>query len=280
MAGLYRQVAGRGDRQAVAAPRRSILELLEHRIVAWLLTPLSGASRHGIQGWEAWHGRLMVLAWTVLLPVGALVARFGKVPRQALWPAQLDRQAWWQTHRAVQSSGIAVMSVAAGVALLHASRSGRAATIHHVLGWIVVAVGWTQGLSALLRGTKGGPTDVVLRGDHYDMTRRRVAFEWLHKSLGWLVLPAVWAATAYGLLLADAPRWMPIVIALWWAAWLAAFVALQRSGRCVDTYQAIWGDAGDHPGNARRPIGWGVVRGVEGRLPPRSRGRGADFRRS
>ncbi len=245
------------------------MHLLDHRIVVWLATPLSGASRHDIPAWEAWHGRLMVLAWSALLPLGALVARFGKVPRRALWPARLDRQGWWQTHRTIQSAGIAIMSVAAALALLHAERRDQVATIHHVLGWIVVAAGWTQGLAALLRGTKGGPTDLALRGDHYDMTRRRVAFEWLHKGLGWLVMPIVWAATAYGLVLADAPRWMPVAIGLWWGALLAAFVALQRAGLCVDTYQAIWGDDPGHPGNARAPIGWGIRRGTGGRLPGR-----------
>ena len=247
------------------------MHLLGQRIVAWLSTPLSGAPLHGIQAWEAWHGRLMVLAWTVLLPIGALVARFGKVPRRALWPGRLDRRGWWQTHRAVQSAGLAIMSLAAAIALLHAARSDRAATIHHVLGWTVVAAGWTQGLAGLLRGTKGGPTDVALRGDHYDMTRRRIGFEWLHKCLGWLVLPAVWVATATGLVLADAPRWMPIAISLWWGTLIAGFVALQRAGFCVDTYQAIWGDDPGLPGNRRRPIGWGIVRGAGGRLPRRPR---------
>ena len=225
------------------------MDLLGHRITAWLLTPLSGTALHAIPGWEAWHGRLMVLAWSVVLPIGALVARFGKAPFRL---DRLDRQTWWQTHRAAQSAGIAIMSVAAAIALFHAARSDRAARIHHVLGWVVVGVGWTQGTAALLRGTKGGPTAISLRGDHYDMTRRRIAFEWLHKGLGWLVMPVVWAATAYGLVLADAPRWMPIAIGLWWGALLAAFVALQRAGFRVDTYRSIWGNDAHHPGNARR----------------------------
>ena len=35
---------------------------------------------------------------------------------------------------------------------------------------------------------------------------------------------------------------------------------LQRQGRCIDTYQAIWGPDPRHPGNRLKPVGWGVRR--------------------
>ncbi len=41
---------------------------------------------------------------------------------------------------------------------------------------------------------------------------------------------------------------------------LGVFVVLQRAGRCIDTYQAIWGLDPSLPGNRRRPIGLGIVR--------------------
>jgi hypothetical protein len=53
---------------------------------------------------------------------------------------------------------------------------------------------------------------------------------------------------------------MPLVLSLWWIALIGSGVALQRSGRCVDTYQAIWGPDPTLPGNRRKPIGWGVSR--------------------
>jgi hypothetical protein len=93
------------------------------------------------------------------------------------------------------------------------------------------------------------------------MTPRRVAFETVHKSLGWIAVPFALAATGLGLALVDAPRWMPLVLALWWIALVGAAIALQRAGRCIDTYQAIWGPDPAHPGNERKPIGWGVSRG-------------------
>lgn len=245
--------------------------MVVHALLRWLLTPLSGVPHGRPPSWEAWHGRLMVAAWTVLLPVGALVARFGKVPRRTRWPERLDDTRWWQTHRTVQWTGVSLMSGAAALAFLHAGGRGAAATIHHVLGWTVVAAGLSQALAAVLRGTKGGPTEPSARGDHFDMTPRRILFERVHKTLGWLVIPLAWAATAYGLVLADAPRWMPVVMALWWVGFLALFVLLQRGGFCIDTYQAIWGDDASHPGNRRRPIGWGISRAVEGRLTGRRR---------
>ena len=41
---------------------------------------------------------------------------------------------------------------------------------------------------------------------------------------------------------------------------LMVAVRLQRAGRCIDTYQAIWGPDPCHPGNSRGVIGWGIRR--------------------
>ncbi len=249
--------------------------ILVCRVTHWLLAPISGGGTHAIAGWAAWHGRLMVLGWNVVLPLGILVARFGKVPRRHRWPVILDHPIWWRSHVCLQTAGVLLMSVAVLLAILHANGSGRTVRIHHVLGWTVAAAGWIQATAGALRGSKGGPTDTSSRGDHYDMTLRRVAFERLHKSLGWIAVPLIWLATGYGLVLADAPRWMPVVLAVWWSWLIACLVALQRRGLCIDTYQAIWGDEPKHPGNRRRPIGWGIVRAVDGclarpaRIPPR-----------
>jgi hypothetical protein len=48
-------------------------------------------------------------------------------------------------------------------------------------------------------------------------------------------------------------------------------VSLQRAGRCIDTYQAIWGLDPDLPGNRRRPIGFGIVRRPITNVSPRER---------
>jgi hypothetical protein len=135
---------------------------------------------------------------------------------------------------------------------------------HAWLGWVVVAACALQFLSAWLRGTKGGPTDPrpdgSLAGDHYDMTVRRRVFEHLHKHLGYIAIALSMAAIGSGLWLVNAPRWMLLVIGLWWLVLIVVWSVLQRRGRAIDTYQAIWGPDQMHPGNAMLPIGWGVRR--------------------
>lgn len=110
------------------------------------------------------------------------------------------------------------------------------------------------------RGSKGGPTDHELRGDPYDMSPHRLRFERIHKGLGWLTVLSAMAVIALGLLVADAPRWMPWVLLAWWSALALLALRWQGQGRCIDTYQAIWGPDPVHPGNRQRPIGWGVRR--------------------
>jgi Eukaryotic cytochrome b561 len=228
-------------------------------VIEWLFAPISGAPNHGVAASVAWHGRLMVLSWSFLLPLGILAARYFKITPNQNWPRVLDNKIWWRTHVWVQSAGVATMTLGVVFALSAANSADRVATVHHVFGWTVFALGWLQVGAALLRGDKGGPTEPVLRGDHYDMTPRRVVFERVHKTLGWIAIPLAVAATGLGLTLADAPRWMPLVLALWWLALIGAGVALQKAGRCIDTYQAIWGPDPAHPGARRKPIGFGVA---------------------
>ena len=229
----------------------------------WLNLPLSGVSTHTLAPWAMWHARCMVLAWGVLLPLGVLAARFFKVTPRQDWPHALDNRAWWHAHRALQWAGVIVMSLGAALAWGQGGNPGAAARAHAWAGWLLCAVAWLQIAGGLARGSKGGPTDRQLRGDHYDMTPRRLAFERVHKALGWLALLAALAVVALGLQRADAPRWMALALALWALALGAAFVHWQRRGRCIDTYQAIWGPDARHPGNRIAPIGWGVRRPLE-----------------
>lgn len=226
----------------------------------WLLTPLSGAPDHHLAPWAYWHARCMVLGWVVLVPVGALAARYFKVtPRQA-WPQQLDNKAWWHAHRTLQWAGIAIMSLGVVLAWGQGSAHSPVAQWHTFAGWTLVILGWLQIAAGLNRGSKGGPTGDTLRGDHYDMTPHRIWFERLHKGLGWLSVLLAVAVTVLGLVTADAPRWMAVVLTLWWALLAGLAWRWQRQGRCVDTYQAIWGPDPIHPGNRLKPIGWGVRR--------------------
>ena len=234
----------------------------------WLETPLSGAARADLPAWTYWHARLMVFAWAFVMPVGAFAARFFKVTPGQDWPRVLDRKGWWRTHFWLQNLGVAAMTLGLALALGQGPMAGGAALAHHLFGWTLVVLGWLQFASGWLRGDKGGPTAPRLRGDHYDMTPRRVAFEYVHKSLGWVALALVIPTIALGLALADAPRWMALAPRPLDRRLIAAFTRWQRAGRCVDTYQAIWGPDPAHPGNRRRPIGLGV-----GASEPRGRDR-------
>lgn len=229
-------------------------------MIDWLLAPLSGAASHHIEPWAAWHGRGMVLAWGVLLPLGALAARYFKVLPGQHWPTQLDHRGWWHAHRALQGAGVVVMSLGAALAWGQGGATTLAATLHGWAGWALVALGWLQVVAGLYRGSKGGPTDMHLRGDHYDMTAHRRQFERLHKGLGWLSVLMAVGVLGLGLHVADAPRWMALGLTTWWLLLLALARRWQSQGRCIDTYQAIWGPDPRHPGNHLPPIGWGVHR--------------------
>jgi hypothetical protein len=236
---------------------------------SWLTGFLDAPAGHHIGAMYAWHGRLMVLAWTVLLPLGIIVARFFKVTPAQRWPDLLDNKRWWHAHLSLQISGVLCMSLALGLVWFKTGRTAFGQSTHATLGWLVVVMGWIQLLGGYFRGSKGGPAIAqngafdlsrTQRGDHYDMTRRRLAFEWMHKIGGYGALLLSLLVTALGLQTTQAPRWMWLTIALWWAVVLTTAIRLQRAGRCIDTYQAIWGPDPRHPGNSRAVVGWGIHR--------------------
>jgi hypothetical protein len=238
-------------------------------IFAWLLTPISGASEHYIAASVAWHGRLMVLGMGLLTPPVIILARFFKVTPRQDWPRQLDNPFWFVTHR--RWGHVIGLIVAAGLAFAVAADGLQAPwrNLHVAGGWVVLALVLIQVVGSCLRGTHGGPIDPFTRrsrppdqwpGDHFSMTRRRIAFEYTHKGAGYVLIVLSLLAISTGLVAADAPRWMPIAMGIWWLLMLVVFVHLQSRDRCLDTYQAIWGPDPALPGNRRRPIGFGIVR--------------------
>lgn len=244
--------------------------------VEFLLEPGRGAAGHRIPPAWAWHGRLMVLAGGVLFPIGVMLARYYKVTRRQRWPEELDNRFWWNGHRLTQYLGIGLMTGAAGIIWMTCpggdsagwSCSADRMTRHELAGLSALAAGWLQVVLGLARGSKGGPTDRYAdpddpdtwRGDHYDMTPWRIRFEWTHKLLGYLALVLAFIAVVTGLVRADAPRWMFLALAVWWTGLLAWALRMQRQGRNIDTYQAIWGPDPGHPGAKRKPTGFGVRR--------------------
>lgn len=240
-----------------------------NNIIEWLNVPISGAFNHSIDPSTSWHGRVMTVAWSLFIPVGIFLARFYKVTPNQDWPTTLDNKFWWHSHRTLNYSGLTLTFV--GVFLVFGNKNyvGNIRYLHSYLGWFVIFICVIQIISVFFRGTKGGPTNPRLDksgktidffGDHYNMTRRRILFEKIHKGFGHLVWLVALTTTFLGLLIADASRWMWILIGLWWFIIFFFSFCLQMKSRNLDTYQAIWGVDKNLPGMAFKPIGWGVNR--------------------
>lgn len=221
-------------------------------MLEWLLAPIDPGRAHAVDFAISWHGRLMVLGWGVLAPLGVLVARFLKVTPRQNWPVQSDNQFWWISHRTAQYTAFVLTAI--GIILIVRANPTASTTpslwLHQLMGWTITGFGAAQITSGWLRGSKGGPTDPAgLRGDHYDMTRRRIIFERFHKIMGYSVLTVAALTILSGMWQANAPGWMWIVVLGWWAALITVACVLQKKGMAMGSYQAIWGPDQRHPGN-------------------------------
>ncbi len=230
----------------------------------WLLAGLDSTRPHAISDWESWHARINFFSWIFLAPVAVIVARFFKVMPWQEWPRELDNQTWWHFHWVSQVM-VVVLTIAAVLLLRMADQTHQeSAELHRVCGYIVLALGCFQIVLGLLRGSKGGPTDPCpdgsLSGHHYSMTYRRRIFEKVHKSVGYLALGLASFTVIQGFWVTNAPRWMWLLSTAWWLLLISVFVILQKKGRALDTYQAIWGPGRQHPGNLLPKQGWGTCR--------------------
>lgn len=224
----------------------------------WLIGPIDPNRLHDVGSALAWHGRLMAFAWGALTPLVILVTRFAKIWPGQNWPHELDNKNWWHIHWITHTA--VVLMTMAGLVLVMIPSGGLISLTHNVLGYCVIALAVIQVLAGVFRGSKGGPTDTGMAGDHFDMTSRRVIFEIVHKLLGYLVVACAITAIISGLWATNAPIWMFIALSFYWITLAVTFVILQRLGYAVDTYQAIWGTNRELPGNRRDPIGWGIRR--------------------
>jgi hypothetical protein len=229
-------------------------------LLEWLLTPLSGSLQRQNPPYFLGHGLLTTLALGFLMPLGGVLARYFKVTKKQDWPREVDSTFWWQSH--LVFSYLAVAALLIGVVILWPWFKGfdlRDLTLLSPIRLAHIAVGWTMVLLCIfivltgwLRGTKGGPTDKQIRGDHYDLSPRRLWFEATHKKASYAALVLSMIAIAGGLFAAGSPRWTLIVIATSWLFWVLLAFKLELSGRQIPTYQATWGLKPEHPGNRRR----------------------------
>lgn len=245
-AGTYanaRPVTGGGNLYAVAAWGSSS-SMANHGsntasarfdAVAGTLTPVAGGTAQVLR---TAHGALMFIAWGVLLPLGAGVARFGKslgasaakapAPGTAADAAAPPAVApaphvpfWFQFHRVVQCLGWVMMLAAFGLTVAAVpSGSAHFATPHGALGLTVVILGALQPFLAAVRPAKTAPGQ--------QRTAARFLWEMAHKFvLGWAVLLALAPAAIFtGLTAFAAAQGLTIAYAVWLALVLCLLAAL------------------------------------------------------
>lgn len=215
------------------------MELFWH----WLLAPIDVDAQHMVSAEISWHGRFMTLAWGICIPIGIFIARYLKVLPNQNWPEELDNKFWWHSHLFLQQFGGLAMLV--GFFLVAQDGLSFGASIHNTTGTLIVLFGAMQIISGYLRGSKGGPTDVTADGsnfgDHYNMTKRRVVFETIHKLIGYTILIAGFVTIILGLIKANAPNWMWVSLTLFWLTMLLLSLFFERSDLKKTSYAAIWG---------------------------------------
>lgn len=230
----------------------------------FLLNPIDGSRPHSITETIRWHARFMSLGWSFFFPVAIVIARFYKVTPKQNFPEEIDNQWWWISHRVLVTLGVIAVAIAFYLVYFVSDGDVSVSALHKYTGWAALLMLVCQIGSGLLRGTRGGPPAPYhqgsLRGDHYDMTLRRIIFEYAHKSIGYVALGCAWIATVAGLWSVNAPVWIWILVVGWWLAIGALSLSLQKQHRAIDTYQAIWGTNPALKGNQIRSIGIGVHR--------------------
>ncbi|CAA0826680.1 Cytochrome b561 and DOMON domain-containing protein [Striga hermonthica] len=91
------------------------------------------------------HGITNSISWGLLLPTGAVLARYLR-PVRAVGPA------WFYLHAGVQLIGVFVGTVGFGLGIrLGQIRSGQAYGLHRKLGFAVFCLGWLQTMALLFR---------------------------------------------------------------------------------------------------------------------------------
>lgn len=205
------------------------------------------------------HALLMFTCWFVLVPFGIISIRYFKTkPRPWGLPRGVGRFdplfIWWRMH--IWTLYAAITLSLGGVALALIVSGGFSGSFHAWFGALTVFFGTMQIIVAWQRGTHGGhnhlstdPDDpTTWRGDHFDMTTRRRWFEAYHKPGGYFALFLATAAVATGLM----QYWMLTIAILLPVMFVAVFVLvvfLEGTGQRHDTYEAVFGNHPDHPGN-------------------------------
>jgi len=115
----------------------------------------------------ATHATLMVLSWGFLLPIGALVARYGKGDKR-----------WFKVHVGCQILGITIASI--GFLIAGTSLSSGGSQTHATLGPLIMIMGWFQPVNAYFRPHAPNAGE--------QPSRKRVLWNYLHWYTGRIAL--------------------------------------------------------------------------------------------
>ena len=117
------------------------------------------------------HGALMLFAWGVVIPFGAIIAIYGR-----------DNTAWFRYHLAMQATGVFLTMLGAGIAVdfVNDSPNGHFHSLHMTIGLSLCILVVLQVSGALLRphSPENGEAKTI----------NRLKWENMHKCLG-RVLP-------------------------------------------------------------------------------------------
>ncbi len=211
------------------------------------------------------HAIAMVSIWLFLVPIAILTIRYGK-PRPA--PNGIPRGTanwsklyfWWPVHFYLLYAAVGGTLAVGGFAILLSG--GISGTLHSFFALATMIFAVLQIVSAWYRGSHGGMRDpgadpadpATWRGDHFDFTTHRRLFEAWHKSFGHFTAIMALGAITTGLAQFHLPG--VTLYAVSTVAIIAGLVVLfEALGLRHDTYQSVYGNRINFPGNRKRALG-------------------------
>lgn len=169
---------------------------------------------------HAVHGTLMFLAWGVLAPVGAFIARFCK---RSGSPLVCGKPMWFALHRAVQVTATVLSIGGFVIAVMMTDAEGQFSGLHHIVGVVVFAMGLAQVALAMCRPQPPKPG--------HQASQLRVVWAGIHTVLGYGTIVLGAAAIFLGLPEAEAADGFTYAYAVLVALGAVAFAVLE-AGRC------------------------------------------------
>lgn len=179
------------------------------------------------------HGILMILAWAVVLPMGAFLANVLKRRKKSD-----SDSTWFQYHKYFQIAGLLIATTSFIIILVHSTAiddtPGTRSHSHASLGVATMTLGFFQPFNAFLRPhpPKEGERKSSLR----------FVWELLHKGLGYSALIMAVITIVFGTMLLPTPTQrlsFQIVYGVIWAHWVIGFFSCSLYGKIAKSSNAL-----------------------------------------